>query len=130
MCQIWPSGPPPPARYRQGNHGMQLRKVIIAFAADEETRLIVVLLTILRDEFRRQRHDLERLLGQAGTDPAGLLRLLEASHDLGEQADHLLLAIARNQAAQHLQRQAEDLFDGFRSIEAAVDAALTQKPRS
>ena len=109
---------------------MQLRKVMIAFAADEETRLIVVLLTILRDEFRRQRHDLERLLGQAGTDPAGLLRLLEASHDLGEQADHLLLAIARNQAAQHLQRQAEDLFDGFRGIEAAVDAALTQKPRS
>lgn len=106
---------------------MRLRKLTVALGAEDQTRLIIVLLAALGDEFRRYRHELDTLLNQAMPDRADVVMLLERSHDLGEQADHLILAIARYDAAQPLRRHAEDLFDGFRSIEAAAEAALSER---
>jgi hypothetical protein len=85
---------------------------------------IRVSVAALRDELRSQQQEVDKLLGQPIPHRVDLLRLLEKSHTSAEQADLLLLAIARNEAAQYLRRRTEDLFDDLRRIEETLEAAL------
>jgi hypothetical protein len=109
---------------------MTFRKLVIAFRSEEQARLIDMLVRALRDDLHRHQQRLKVLVDAADSDHADLLHLLQSTHDLAEQADHLLLAIAGNEAAWHLQRQAEDIFDDLRSLEGWVDDVLTRRKRN
>jgi capsule polysaccharide export protein KpsE/RkpR len=106
---------------------LALDEFTVALGADDQAHLSAVLLACLNEEQRHLEAELKKLFAEMAPDRASLRRILAAAHDLSEQADHLLLAIAGNGQARLLQAAANEAFDRFRQFEETVAKLITRQ---